>query len=1033
MTTFYVTGPTGLTGATGNTGPTGAPGLNGAQGATGAGIQGQTGPIGLAVTGPTGADGNQGVRGPTGVTGPIGGRGVTGTLGPRGVTGPTGAGAPGPQGPQGPLGPPGAFGGPTGPTGTPGPTGPLGLGATGPTGNIGPRGATGSSGGPTGPQGIRGFTGPIGFSVTGATGATGPSGPTGATGPTGAVGPSGPTGSTGLTGFTGPTGSTGSIGPTGTGATGPSGPTGPAGGPTGPTGTAGVTGPTGASSTGPTGASSTGPTGAVGPTGVGVAGPAGASGPTGPSGGPVGPTGASVTGPAGGPTGPTGTAGVTGPTGAGATGPTGTAGTAGTAGASGPTGTSGATGPTGSALTNVVFTETDNTSVIINGTNLNTLGKTGFFRGSALVNAPLNDGGYWFITQQLGVFGYASQSATAYELGGGGSNTVAGGTIYRRSEINSVWTAWSTAGGGATGPTGTSGTAGTAGATGPTGSGGPTGPAGTGSGSSTSSPAFSASQNAAQTIPAATAIKLVFPVKQFDNTSAFDSITNNRFQPTVAGYYQISGAVANPNAFSTVSFVAIYKNGVIWKTGAESNSSTYILTTSALVYLNGTSDFVELFAYSATACATTGAPEGCYFQGALVGVNLAPAALPSPTFSVAQNAAQAIPATTATKVLFNVKDFDSTSAFDIVINNRFQPTIAGYYQLDGGVNNPAAFSTYSLLAIYKNGAPWKTGDQLNASSVYAMTASALVYLNGSSDYVELFVTANTAFSTNGQGSGNFFQGVLVGGYQVSGLNQNIPAFSAYSSVAQSVPAITFTKIAFQTVEFDTTLAFDNVTNNRFQPKVAGYYQVNSAVNLAASGTINVTLITLYKNGARYKDGSTIPNTSGSEISNVSTVVYLNGSTDYLEVFMYQANNAATNTSSGIFSTYFNAFMSAAQASGASVASTNVFTKNQSVSPFALTSGASIALDASQSNIFKLTLAINSTLTNPTNPTDGMVLNIRIKQDATGGRTLAYGTAFKWPGGTVPSLSTAANAVDLISMQYDSTDAVWACVMQKAFA
>lgn len=118
---------------------------------------------------------------------------------------------------------------------------------------------------------------------------------------------------------------------------------------------------------------------------------------------------------------------------------------------------------------------------------------------------------------------------------------------------------------------------------------------------------------------------------------------------------------------------------------------------------------------------------------------------------------------------------------------------------------------------------------------------------------------------------------------------------------------------------------------------------------------------------------------------------------------------------------------------ATLSAVNVFTKNQSVSPAALTSGATIAVDASLSNNLKLTLGTNATLSNPTNPTDGMVVNVRIKQDATGGRTLAYGSAYKWPGGSAPALSTAANAVDLISMYYDATDAVWECVMQKGFA
>lgn len=117
----------------------------------------------------------------------------------------------------------------------------------------------------------------------------------------------------------------------------------------------------------------------------------------------------------------------------------------------------------------------------------------------------------------------------------------------------------------------------------------------------------------------------------------------------------------------------------------------------------------------------------------------------------------------------------------------------------------------------------------------------------------------------------------------------------------------------------------------------------------------------------------------------------------------------------------------------SVATVNVFTKNQSCAPAALTVGAAIPLDASLSNNFKFTLTLNATLGNPTNSTDGMVLNIRVKQDSTGSKTLSYGSAYKFAGGAAPSLSTAGDSVDLITMYYDSSDAAWACVMSKGFA
>ena len=97
---------------------------------------------------------------------------------------------------------------------------------------------------------------------------------------------------------------------------------------------------------------------------------------------------------------------------------------------------------------------------------------------------------------------------------------------------------------------------------------------------------------------------------------------------------------------------------------------------------------------------------------------------------------------------------------------------------------------------------------------------------------------------------------------------------------------------------------------------------------------------------------------------------------------------------------------------------NVFTKNQSVTPVDLTSGASVAVDASLSNNFRLDLAHNGTLANPSNLTAGMVLNVRVKN--TGTFTLAYGSKWKFAGGA-PTLSSGAGKVDLISGVYDSTD------------
>jgi hypothetical protein len=80
---------------------------------------------------------------------------------------------------------------------------------------------------------------------------------------------------------------------------------------------------------------------------------------------------------------------------------------------------------------------------------------------------------------------------------------------------------------------------------------------------------------------------------------------------------------------------------------------------------------------------------------------------------------------------------------------------------------------------------------------------------------------------------------------------------------------------------------------------------------------------------------------------------------------------------------------------------------------ALTDAATIAVDMSTGNNFSVTLGGNRTLGNPTNLTPGQSGIIYVTQDATGSRTLAYSSYWKFPGGTAPTLTTTAAAVDAL--------------------
>jgi hypothetical protein len=116
-----------------------------------------------------------------------------------------------------------------------------------------------------------------------------------------------------------------------------------------------------------------------------------------------------------------------------------------------------------------------------------------------------------------------------------------------------------------------------------------------------------------------------------------------------------------------------------------------------------------------------------------------------------------------------------------------------------------------------------------------------------------------------------------------------PAFSAWSNVASSVTPAGNVPILFGTEEFDTANAWDTSTS-RFTPQVAGYYQISAAVQYA-TGNYSVTVI-LAKNGTAFKN---LANSVTNVAVSGSTVVYLNGSTDYIQIFGSSATtqNSAT--------------------------------------------------------------------------------------------------------------------------------------------
>jgi len=91
----------------------------------------------------------------------------------------------------------------------------------------------------------------------------------------------------------------------------------------------------------------------------------------------------------------------------------------------------------------------------------------------------------------------------------------------------------------------------------------------------------------------------------------------------------------------------------------------------------------------------------------------------------------------------------------------------------------------------------------------------------------------------------------------------------------------------------------------------------------------------------------------------------------------------------------------------------------------LTDAATIAVDASLGNDFRVTIAGNRTMANPANPSDGQKITFQVTQGSGGSFTLTWGSTYEFSTGLPqPTLSTAAGQTDLLCFIYNATKAKW---------
>ena len=145
-----------------------------------------------------------------------------------------------------------------------------------------------------------------------------------------------------------------------------------------------------------------------------------------------------------------------------------------------------------------------------------------------------------------------------------------------------------------------------------------------------------------------------------------------------------------------------------------------------------------------------------------------------PAFSAYRSSSnQSITTNTWTALSAQTEEYDTASCYNNTGSTvgsipaySFLPNVAGYYQISGEINTTVTSGSQANIAIYKNGSEFKRGFAIVGGSFtqYCMPVSALIYLNGTTDYVTLYgvvIGTSPVYVSAGNGEWCYFQGVLA--------------------------------------------------------------------------------------------------------------------------------------------------------------------------------------------------------------------------------------------------------------------------------
>ena len=490
----------------------------------------------------------------------------------------------------------------------------------------------------------------------------------------------------------------------------------------------------------------------------------------------------------------------------------------------------------------------------------------------------------------------------------------------------------------------------------------------------------------------------------------------------------LSASIVNADISATAAIVDT-KLATISTASKVSNSATTATsanTASAIVARDGSGNFTAGTitaaltgnASTATALATARTINGTSFDGTanitvtaaagtLTGATLASNVLASSLTSVGTLATLAVTGTATLNTVPYTFPASQGSASTVLTNDG-----SGTLTWAAPASGPAAAGTLTGATLASN---------VLASSLTSVGTLSSLAVSGTTALRGVTYTWPVADGTNTYVLSTNGSGTLSWAASGSGTTTNSLTAGTYltGSPFNGSAAITFAVDATDANTASKVVARDasgNFSAGTVTAALTGNASTATALQTARTingtsfdGTANVTVTAAAGTltGATLASGVTASSLTSVGALNAGSITSGFGAIDIGADAFTGAGTGLTGTASGL------------TAGGNALLVTNTFTGAQIGTVTALTStAAAMAINLATNNNFSHTTTENTTLSAPSNPVAGQSGVITITQGGTA-RTLAYNTFWKFAGGTVPTLTATAGAVDVFAYNVES--------------